>query len=302
MNCLEAVFDRHSKIEHGGRRPPLNKFDPLMKGMKQMFSPINRIAPVCLAGAICLIFVHGINAQKNRSALQTKKPVPAATATPRPETAKTEKYAPGTVVDERLSVLRVEPSLYSIPLQRIRRGRTVMIYSSREADGVLFYSVMVPPDKRGWVQAEAVATTIRRGDDERLIRLIQASEGFEQVERASIFLETFPGSPLRPAILLYQGDLIEDMAQKLTIDANKRLDKDEMKATGAPAFSFFLNYAGLDRYRRLGIVFLFNDNTKYFHYDGECWKELVTRFPDTNEAVEAKKRLESLKQKMAQAK
>jgi len=263
-----------------------------------MFSPINRIAPVCLAGAICLIFVHGINAQKNRSALQKKKPAPAAAAAPQPETANTEKYAPGTVVDERLSVLRVEPSLSAIPLQRMRRGRTVLISSSREADGVLFYSVMVPPDKRGWVQAEAVATTIRRGDDERLVRLIQASEGFEQVERASIFLETFPASPLRPAMLLYQGDLIEEMAQKLTLDANKRLDKDEMKASSAPLYSFFLNYSGLDRYRRLGIGFLFNANTKYFHYNGECWKELLVGFSNSSEAVEAKKRLESLKQKM----
>ena len=260
-----------------------------------MFSPINRIAPVCLAAAICLVFASGINAQKNRSATQGKKSAPTAAATPDP---KTEKYAPGTVVDERLSVLRVEPSLYAIPLQRMRRGRTVLIYSSREADGVLFYSVVVPPDKRGWVQAEAVATTIRRGDDERLIKLVQASEGFEQVERASIFLETFTRSPLRPALLLYQGDLVEEMAQKLTIDANKRLDKDEMKATGAPIHSFFLNYSGLDRYRRLGIGFLFNPNTKYFHYNGECWKELLERFPNSNEAAEAKKRLENLRQKM----
>jgi hypothetical protein len=261
-----------------------------------MFSPINRVVPFCLAGAICLIFVHSINAQKNRSALQTKKPDPAAAKNP--GSKKDEKYTPGTVVDERLAVLRLDPSLYGIPLQRMRRGRTVLIYETREVDGIIFYSVALPPDKRGWVQAEAVATIARRGDDERLVRLIQASDGFERIERGFLFLDTFPKSPLRPAILLFLGDLAEETAEKLSLDANKRLDKNEMSATGAPVYSFFLNYNGLDRYRRLGIIFLFNSNTKYFHYDGEYWKEIIKNFPGSNEAAEAKKRLVSLKEKM----
>ena len=36
-------------------------------------------------------------------------------------------------------------------------------------------------------------------DDERLARLIQTSVGFEQIERARIFLETYADSPFRPA-------------------------------------------------------------------------------------------------------
>lgn len=258
-----------------------------------MFSPINRIALICVV-VIFFVFANDIAAQKKRPLLQTKK---ASQAKPG-----REKYYPGTVIDERLSVLRVEPSLYSIPLQRMRRGRTVLIYSSKEADGVLFYSVEVPPDKRGWVQAEAVVSAGRRGDDERLLRLIRASEGFEQIERGVLFLETFPDSPLRRALLLYMGDLLEDAAQKLTFEAHKRLDKSEMEAGGAPLHSYFLNYAGLDRYRRLGISFVFDQNAKYFHYDGECWRELITRFSGSNEAVEAKKRLDELKLKMDGAK
>lgn len=262
-----------------------------------MFFPTNRIASVCIV--VCLLFVCGAEAQKNRSSAQTKRTSAAPAAAPgAAPKQKTEKYVPGTVVDERLAVLRVEPSLYAVPLQRMRRGRTVLIYSSREADGVMFYSVMVPPDKRGWVQVEAVASAGRRGDDERLVKLIQASTGFEQIERASLFLETFPNSPLRPAVLLYFGDLLEEMAQKLTLEAHKRLDKDEMAAGGAPVHSFFLNYAGLDRYRRLGIGFVFERNTGYFHYNGECWKELIARFSASNEAAEAKKRLASLEQTM----
>ncbi len=250
-----------------------------------MFSPINRLASICVV--VFLVFASDIAAQKKRPLVQTKKTSPAKPAT--------EKYYPGTVIDERLSVLRMEPSLYSIPLQRMRRGRTVLIYSSKEADGVLFYRVAVPPDKRGWVQAEAVVSAGRRGDDERLLRLIRASEGFEQIERGVLFLETFPDSPLRPALLLHLGDLLEDAAQKLTFEAHKRLDKSEMEAGGAPLYSYFLNYAGLDRYRRLGISFVFDQNTKYFHYDGECWKELITRFSGSNEAVEAKTRLDELR-------
>jgi hypothetical protein len=250
-----------------------------------MFLPINRIALICVV--VFLVFACDIAAQKRHASVQNS-----------PAKPKTEKYYPGTVIDERLSILRMEPSLYGIPLQRMRRGRTVLIYSSKEADGVLFYSVAAPPDKRGWIQAAAVVSAGRRGDDERLLRLIRASEGFEQIERGVLFLETFPHSPLRPALLLYQGDLLEDAAQKLTFEAHKRLDKGEMEANGAPLYSYFLNYAGLDRYRRLGIGFVFDQNAGYFHYDGECWKELITRFPGSNEAGEAKKRLDELRQRL----
>jgi hypothetical protein len=54
----------------------------------------------------------------------------------------------------------------------------------------------------------------------------------------------------------------------------------------------------LDRYRKLGILFLFNGATRTYHYDGASWKEIVEKFPTSAEAVEAKKRLESLKTKM----
>ena len=70
-------------------------------------------------------------------------------------------------------------------------------------------------------------------------------------------------------------------------------------ATAAPLHSYYLNYVSLDRYRKLGIVFLFNSNAKAFHYDGASWAEIVKKFPKSAEATEAQKRLASLKQKMA---
>jgi hypothetical protein len=78
----------------------------------------------------------------------------------------------------------------------------------------------------------------------------------------------------------------------------RRLDEKEMQASDARIESFYLSYNGLDRYRRLGITFLFNKKTKTYHYDGQSWKELLQRFPNTNEAKEAKKRLENLQSKM----
>lgn len=202
------------------------------------------------------------------------------------------------VIDEKLAVLRARPSLFADSMQRMRRGRRVQITDERTADGVTFYRVVAAPTNAGWVQSDAVFGKFRRGDDERLARLVQASEGFEQLEIAANFLEMYADSPLRPAILLLFGDLAEETAARLSRDATRRLDRREMAASGAPLHSFYLNFVSLDRYRKLGIVFLFNSNTKTFHYDGETWQEIVSKFPQSSEAAEARKRLDSLKEKL----
>lgn len=202
------------------------------------------------------------------------------------------------VVDERLALLRVEPSLYAKAIQRMRLGRVVKISGSKQADGVTFYRVTALPNNFGWVQSDAVVAQSKRGDDERMAKLVQATNGFEQVECATLFLETFSDSALRPAILLLLGDLTEEIALKLSAEATRRLNKREMAASGAPLHSFYLNYVSLDRYRKLGVRFVFNSSTKLFHYDGASWKEIVTKFPKSSEAVEARKRLDVLKEKM----
>lgn len=235
--------------------------------------------------------VANTDAQKRRAPLKPAKNQIAAQKS-------VEKSNAAVVVDERLSVLRAQPSLFAMPLQRMRRGRIVSISGSKEADGVTFYRVTALPNNAGWVQAEALAGKFRRGDDERLAKLVQSSEGFEQIERAQIFLETFPNSTLRPAILLLLGDLMEEIALKLSGEAAKRLDRREMAASGAPLHSFYLNYVSLDRYRKLNVNFLFNSTAKLFHYDGASWREIVGKFAQSAEALEAQKRLDSLKEKM----
>jgi hypothetical protein len=249
-----------------------------------------------LAAALFLVFLAfaaPAEAQKKRRIAPIKKPISAA------QTPRENLNATVIVVDERLAVLRAQPSLYAAPIQRMRRGRQILVSGAREADGVRFYRVNLSTEGAGWVQADAVIGKSRRGDDERLARLVQGSSGFDQIERAQIFLENFPTSPLRPAILLLYGDVAEEAAATLSREASRRLDRREMNSSGAPLHSFYLNYTSLDRYRRLGINFLFNSATKTFHYDGAAWREIIAKFPKATEAAEAQKRLDALKEKMA---
>ena len=234
---------------------------------------------------ICVVALTTLtaNAQKRRG-----KPKTAA--------AKRAAVAPvsGVIVDERLAVLRLEPGLTAIPLQRMRTGREVLISGARQIDGITFYRVQLSKEKGGWVQADAVASTSKTGDDERTARLIRAFDGFDKIELAAIFLENFQKSSFRPALLLLFGDLIEEAAQKLSRDALRKLKPDLMQANGAPVDSYFMNFSELDRYRKLGVNFDFDRDNKQFHYDGATWQEIVQKYPKSNEAAEAKKRLQTV--------
>lgn len=211
---------------------------------------------------------------------------------------KAEVRRGAVVVDEKLAVVRASPSLVARPLRRLRRGRVLQLGESRAGDGVMFFRVAVSSRTSGWIQSESFVVRGKPGEDVRLFRLVQVSKGFDEVDRARIFLEAFPDSPLRPSVLLLLGDLMEETAMKLTKDIGKRLRRAEMSATGAPAYSFYLNSVSLDRYVKLGLGFVFNESTMRLHYDGRAWKEIVSKFPDRPEAVEAGKRIEALKEKM----
>ncbi len=182
------------------------------------------------------------------------------------------------VIDERLAALRSAPDLSARLLSRLSRGRLVAIRgATRSRD-------------RG-VQADAVIAPWRADDDDRLLRLIHSSEDFDRIARGRLFLDAFPRSPLRPQVLLLFGDAAQQAAEKLSHEAGRRLDQNEMTAGGAPEFSYFLNYNGLDRYNRQRITFTFDQATKSFHYDGAAWRELLRRYPQSPEAAEARKRL-----------
>lgn len=206
--------------------------------------------------------------------------------------------APGrvsVVVDERLAVLRDAPDFSATLLQRISRGRALAVTGTkRTGDGVTFHRVAVTRRTGGWIQSDALVSPARRGDDERLLRLIRGSEEFDRIERARIFLDLFPSSPLRPSVLLLYAEAAEEAAAKLSSDAVRRLDEGEMRAGGAPLFTYFMNYAGLGRYRRQGIAFVFDAAAKQFHYEGAGWREIVRRYPQSAEAAAARRRLGAL--------
>ncbi|HEX6717087.1 MAG TPA: hypothetical protein VF088_08240, partial [Pyrinomonadaceae bacterium] len=129
------------------------------------------------------------------------------------------------------------------------------------------------------------------GDEQRLLRLIERSRGFDRIARARIFLDHFPRSPSRPEVLLLLGDTAEEIAAKLSADAARKLDEG---LSDAPEFSYYLNHTGLDRYNRQGVRFLFDKTAKRFHYDGAAWREVIRHYPHSSEAAEAKKRINLL--------
>jgi hypothetical protein len=196
------------------------------------------------------------------------------------------------VVDERLAALRRTPQLNGPLVRRLSRGRKVAIRGSKTtSEGVVFLRVNVTTRTRGWIQREAVVSPSQGGDDRRLFDLINASYGFDQIVRARIFLDNFLRSPLRPKVLLLLGNTAESQAAELSRDAAKRLNS---LTPNTPAFTYFLNYTGLDRYNRQSVYFTFNPTTKRFHYDGASWRELIRRYPNSLEASEARKRLAAL--------
>ena len=196
------------------------------------------------------------------------------------------------VADERLAALRSSPEPSARLLRRLSRGRFVSIRGSgRSRDGLLFYQVAVNRRTSGWLQSEAVVASWRAGDDERLVRLLDGVDEFDRVARAKIFLDLFPRSSLRPRVLLIYGDAAEEAAAKLSREAERRFERRELPANGAPEFSYYLNYSSLDRYNRQGITFTFDRPAKKFHYEGWAWREIIRRYPNSPEALESQKRL-----------
>jgi hypothetical protein len=241
--------------------------------MNTHFSPIRRTFNVLAAIVILVVFFD--------SALSQKRRIP-----------------PGgriaIVVDERLSALRSMPDLSGKLLRRVGRGKLVAIRrEKRSIEGIVFYQVNVTKRTSGWIQREALVSPKQAGDDERLLRLIEGSEDFDRIARARIFLDAFPRSPFRPAVLMLYAEEAESAAGKLSRDASRRLNGTEVNARSAPLFTYFLNYNGLDRYNRQGVRFVFAREERRFHYDGAAWRDVLRRYPRSPEAGEARKRLET---------
>ncbi len=216
---------------------------------------------------------------------------------------KRQKNIPGqraVIYDDRLSALRTEPDVKAQLISRLHRDREVgIIGAARRANsGPLFYPVAVSRNVRGWVIAEALARPQRGHDATRLMSLIaDTKDDFARARLARLCADQYRGLELAPRALLVVGEAAERAAGKLSRDAQKRVgDPDETLDKNLREREYLLNYVGLDRYNKLGITFDYDEASRNLVYDGGAYREIMKKYARSPEAIEAKARLEKLKQ------
>ncbi|MGH9752155.1 MAG: SH3 domain-containing protein [Blastocatellia bacterium] len=222
-------------------------------------------------------------------------------------TAQSERkvFLPGQraiIFDEHLSALRARPDVKAPLKQRMRRGRRVGILSASTArDGAKFFRVAVSRNTRGWVLADAVIRPGNAADAERLMRLIEETrDEFTKARLARLCADEFRSTKFAPKALMILGEAAEGAAERLSRDAKRRVGDDDPDAEpngGLTKRDFRLNYAGLDRYNRIGVTFDYNAAADRIVYDGAAYRELLRRYPRSAEAQAAQTRLANLGKK-----
>jgi hypothetical protein len=220
-------------------------------------------------------------------------------------TAQSERkiFLPGqraVIFDERLSALRARPDVKAPLKQRMRRGRRVGVLGASTAkDGAKFFRVAVSRNTGGWVLADAVIRPGVAADAERLIRLIEETKDeFTKSRLARLCADEFRATNFAPKALMILGETAEGAAERLSRDASRRVGTDDSDAgpnAGLTKRDFLLNYAGLDRYNRIGVTFDYDATSDRIVYDGAAYGELLRRYPRSAEAQTASERLERLK-------
>jgi hypothetical protein len=204
-------------------------------------------------------------------------------------------YVPGqraVVFDERLSALRARPDVKAALGQRLRRGRAVGILGTTIGkDGAKFLRVAVSRNTRGWVLADAVVRPGHAADAERLMKLIEETDDeFTKARLAKLCAEEFRSTKFAPKALMILGAAGESAAERLTRDAKRRTGEDEPNA-GIRKRDHLLNYVGLDRYNRIGVTFDYDEASNRVVYDGAAYRELLRRYPRSDEAQVAREKL-----------
>jgi hypothetical protein len=215
---------------------------------------------------------------------------------------------PGIIFDERLSALRDQPDVKAPLKQRMRRGRRIGILGSRTAkDGAKFFRVAVSRNTRGWVLSDAVIRPGAAADAEKLMRLIEETkDDFTKARLARLCADEFRAANFAPKALMILAEAAESEAAKLSRDAKRRVGEGDAgagpNASQNPSQNpkltrrdFMLNYAGLDRYNRIGVTFDYDATSDRIVYDGAAYRELLRRYPRSSEARIARERLERLK-------
>jgi hypothetical protein len=210
------------------------------------------------------------------------------------------RYMKAFVVDDRLSALRRGPSVQSEVIRRLRLGHTVFIIGTgkSKAGRPGFRRVAVTRRTRGWIHESSLALQDRAGEDQRIMKLIEAStDGVDRITLCRTIIARFSRSHLVPRAMLTLGEEAERAAETLSQRTRRRLA--EVRGVDASLRDYYLSDAGLDRYSRLGIVFDFDETNVQLIYDGRAYREIIRRFPKAEESRLARQRLELLDQKPA---
>lgn len=206
------------------------------------------------------------------------------------------------VIDDRLAVLRRDPEIQGQVLRRLRIGRPVQIVETRRASAKQpgFYRVAVTRRTRGWIHEAAVAVPGRAGEDKRVLeRLTAMDDHFDRVTLCHLFIEKFTNSPLMPQALLLFGEEMDRAAQTLSHNATRRL-KNLQEEQADRRRDYYLSDLGLDRYSKLGVRFQYAEKSGEYVYDGQAYRDLVKRFPRSEQAEASRRHLEEAKEKFAQ--
>jgi hypothetical protein len=206
------------------------------------------------------------------------------------------------VVDERISALRALPDLKAPLRQRLRRGRVVGILRAAKNDaGARFFKVAISRNTQGWVLADAVVRKGNLADAQRLMGLVEAaSDDFTKMRLARLCADEYRKTKFAPRALLLLGKAAEGAADRLTREAMRRIG--EVDSTGGLTRRlYFLSYAGLDRYNRIGVTFDYDETEDRIIYDGKAYRELLRRYPRSDEAVEAREKADRSKRKINSA-
>ena len=207
------------------------------------------------------------------------------------------------VIDDQLAVLRKEPDLQGQVVRRLRIGRPVQIVETRRPTATQpgLYRVAVTRRTRGWIHEAAIAVTGRAGEDKRVLDLLTAmDDSFDRLTLCHLFIEKFNNSPLLPQALLLFGEEMERVTQTLSRNASRRLKNLPDTVATNRRRDYYLSDSGLDRYSKLGARFTYAEKTGEYLYDGQAYRDLLKRFPRSQQAEAARRHLEEAKEKLAQ--
>ncbi len=129
------------------------------------------------------------------------------------------------------------------------------------------------------------------------MKLIEETQDeFTRARLAKLCADEFRSTNFATKALVILGAAAEGAAEKLSRDARRRVGDDEPSA-GLSRRDYMLNYAGLDRYNRIGVTFDHDEASDRIVYDGAAYRELMRRYPRSEESKSAAERLKKLSER-----